>query len=848
MENKNGVINSWLETEKEISYKIKNGVINEATRRERDPEKLFSSLTPESPTLKVTSASDGAILNMCYAVKSVLSVLNFGELDEITVRDKEFVRRGITALVDYYESDENTFNQITELNYEYWADTFGSSEVYINRTMVAVFVTFIYFRRAVKRKALFDIDNPEIKSLTERMAKIMRVIISKWLSEVKRNKFEGWGFMTTSTETNLADTYKVVEAISKYQDAFDQTGEKADPDFMALIDGEDNYTERIEDAMYRVALNVYDDTKKDCYGEGVFYKVSDYTGSYSGSQKYKRSDMEQLLSSNRSSALFQPLYVAMITMYGYTDKEVVIRKFMTSHTETKETYEKICAELSSDLDIEERSADLSGLTEVYESLELIVREHKPISELSEEEYKALYDEARKLEKALERYALAEMKTHVKEYRDYLNKTKDAIDNVQVYYRKFQDLQKLGIVDTDYTIFSGRDLKAGQVEISRLNKSNIVTAYLRPLLLTAKTMIVNALIKYPQADMEALFVDIINSVYTKSRSKKEFIWNEEEKNLFATSVNCDTITYDYFDYYSKYELNYRTMSKIYQETQQYLKEKFALTEKGTPDLEEAKAEVAEKVGLGDSETVKVTVNAIFDVAGEQIKALKNEYDSQLAQREKSSDKERAEYERDKARIAEEREKERLQYREERAELEENTKVATVIEELINNKLEMYFDDLLGSITLLNFTDTETLTPDFIEKASREDSPLPELAKARAKKYKKQLKALALDSEESGHRQETVYLRRESERLRALRDSFAISFDGVLDNVISNFGGSLEQKMNDYKAFSSEMNVFKRNWFERTVKEQSGKSMKHLFTAADQQKIYILTPQKPEENKE
>ena len=106
MENKNGVINSWLETEKEISYKIKNGVINEATRRERDPEKLFSNLTPESPTLKVTSASDGAILNMCYAVKSVLSVLNFGELDEITVRDREFVRRGITALVDYYESDD----------------------------------------------------------------------------------------------------------------------------------------------------------------------------------------------------------------------------------------------------------------------------------------------------------------------------------------------------------------------------------------------------------------------------------------------------------------------------------------------------------------------------------------------------------------------------------------------------------------------------------------------------------------------------------------------------------------------------------------------------------------------
>lgn len=129
-------------------------------------------------------------------------------------------------------------------------------------------------------------------------------------------------------------------------------------------------------------------------------------------------------------------------------------------------------------------------------------------------WRRYYDIARVFQKYIETQLPGEL-MKIEEYRNYLNATKDAIDQVQIAYRKFDDRQRLGIVDTDYLMFSALDLAGcDSLTISKLNKVNISANYLRPLLLSSKIMIVNALTKYPQADMEDLYTAIKNSKHCK----------------------------------------------------------------------------------------------------------------------------------------------------------------------------------------------------------------------------------------------------------------------------------------------------------------------------------------------
>ena len=140
--------------------------------------------------------------------------------------------------------------------------------------------------------------------------------------------------------------------------------------------------------------------------------------------------------------------------------------------------------------------------------------------------------------------------------------------MQIAYRKFDDSQRLGIVDTDYIMFSTLDLAADPITISKLNKANISANYLRPLLLSSKIMIVNALTKYPQADMGDLYAAIKDSKHRKVVKKRGarsedivWLWNEDTVDMNSTARHCEAIMYDYFDYYEKYELSYKSLSNL-----------------------------------------------------------------------------------------------------------------------------------------------------------------------------------------------------------------------------------------------------------------------------------------------
>jgi hypothetical protein len=81
------------------------------------------------------------------------------------------------------------------------------------------------------------------------------------------------------------------------------------------------------------------------------------------------------------------------------------------------------------------------------------------------------------------------------------------------------------------------------------------------------MIVNALTKYPQADMVDLYNAIKESKHRKSTKRsqtedtEEWLWNEDKVDMNATTRHCEAIAYDYFDYYEKYELGFKAMSKL-----------------------------------------------------------------------------------------------------------------------------------------------------------------------------------------------------------------------------------------------------------------------------------------------
>lgn len=566
------------------------------------------------------NSCDTKFLDYCNCVKSLLAVYNFGNLataDELltegatqseiekcrknTESDKKTIKESVRKIVEHVET--RGFDITPYLNTDDCMQIFGNGDdtavtIPVTFSAATVMTTLVYFRRVCKRIGLYS--NEEIGDLSDRVADTVAKILYLFANYISANSYTGWGFTLDpkqSPAVTLNDTYAVVDAISRFDDAFNQNDKiKRDQEFLDRVSKAGvalGFSGRMIDfcvnAIYRTAYNTYMRDRERVYGRSVFYTESSKRNQETV-YTYNPITIEQIASSNRSSALFNPLYVAMITMYGYNEKELVIRRFMDDYSLAKQYYKQY--ELNEDGKKEDADAQdggekqtEGGLISQYAKKELrwfddydfevevklLLEEHAPVSfDYSDNDiWDRYYNIARVFQKFVETQVPGDL-MKIEEYRDYLNATKDAIDQIQIAYRKFDDTQRLGIVDTDYVMFSSLDINADPVTISKLNKANISVNYLRPLLLSAKIMIVNALIKYPQADMENMYNAIKDSKHRKTVFKKktekgvtqyEWLWNEDMVDLNSTARHCEAIMYDYFDYYEKYELSYKALNNL-----------------------------------------------------------------------------------------------------------------------------------------------------------------------------------------------------------------------------------------------------------------------------------------------
>lgn len=547
---------------------------------------------------KLGSLSEVKFLDYCNCVKSLLAVHNYGNLDSVEQkdvdRDKKLMKDGVNTVIKHVE--EIGFDITPYLNKDDCMQIFGDNdekriETPVTFSAATVMTTLVYFRRACKRKGLYS--DEELGSLTDRIAKTVANILYGFAKFVLANGYEGWGFTLDSNQSvavTLNDTYAVVDAISRFDDAFNQKDKiKRDQEFLDKVVSEGealgfegNLVDCCVNAIYRVAYNTYmrDKNKDRVYGRSIFFTETTKQNN-KAVYSYNPITIEQIASSNRSSALFNPLYVAMITMYGYNEKEIVIRRFMDDYKLANQYYEAYEKEVDASTDnntkkgvgliykYAEKELDWYDVKNFKSDVDWITRKHEPASnDYSDNEvWKRRYDIARVFQKFVETQVSDDL-MKIEEYRDYLNATKDAIDQVQVAYRKLDDSQRLGIVDTDYVMFSALDIDVDSVTISKLNKAGISVNYLRPMLLSSKIMIVNALIKYPQADMESIYNAIKESKHRKVVVKKravksdyEWLWNEDAVDMNATARHCEAIMYDYFDYYEKYELSYKALNNL-----------------------------------------------------------------------------------------------------------------------------------------------------------------------------------------------------------------------------------------------------------------------------------------------
>lgn len=556
---------------------------------------------------------DTMFLDYCNCVKSLLAVYNFGNLKkpeqlassgDVTQTDaekflrdleddKKLMKEGVEKIIEHVET--RGFDITPYLNTDDCLQIFGSGDdsrvtVPITFSAATVMTTLVYFRRVCKRNGLYS--NEELGDLNDRVAVTVAKILYLFAKYIFKNGYTGWGFTLDpkqSSAVTLNDTYAVVDAISRFDDAFNQNDKiKRDQEFLDKVDragqeiGFNSLVDYCVNCIYRTAYNTYSRDREKVYGRSIFYTES-LRNNRETVYTYNPISIEQIASSNRSSALFNPLYVAMITMYGYAEKELVIRRFMDDSSLAKQYYSMYEDAENGRTEGAARGGkkmlissyaqqELSWYNGVFsEDVKLLVEEHPPVSfdYGDNEKWKKYYNIARVFQKFVETQLPGDL-MKIQEYRDYLNATKDAIDQVQIAYRKFDDSQRLGIVDTDYVMFSSLDIDADPVIISKLNKANISVNYLRPLLLSAKIMIVNALIKYPQADMENLYNAIKESKHRKVVFKKrgekgvtqyEWLWNEDTVDMNSTARHCEAIMYDYFDYYEKYELSYKALNNL-----------------------------------------------------------------------------------------------------------------------------------------------------------------------------------------------------------------------------------------------------------------------------------------------
>lgn len=614
----------WEKSKREISAAIRNDLSRQLVQYKKD----YVNYTRKT--------GDFYFLDYCNCIKSLLAIYNFGSTGNISeqdkARDKADIKEGIVTILSYI-GDDNRYDISSETMIsgddcrEILLDA-DDNNIPVTLSLATVMTTLTYLRRAMNRNGLFtkdelndvrtvfydkyekDKNNERIQiSLYDKLIETYTEILAMLYGYVSQgdNRYQGWGFTLKSKAVNLSDTYAVVDAISRFLDAFTKD-DKLDKEFTDALDAkfknnldhyagygyfkDTNISEKILDAMYNVAFVTYEQTK-NVYGGGIFYAEG---------QDYSETSYEQIANSNRSSALFNPLYVAMITMYGYNEKEVVIRKFMDDIALMTKYYKQYEGLNPDGTPVLEDSEDGK------EKKEVVIPEEDKISTFArtldwfnDNEYKndfngairglyfsqdaakdnrgarkstdynskwrRYYNVARVFQKYLEKKHPEEL-LEIAVYREYMNATRDAIDQVQVMYRKFNDSQKLGIVDTDYQMFNRLDIDAEPSTLSKLNKANIAVNSLRPMLLSAKILIVSALIKYPQKDMEELYEAIKASKYTKRvRDKKKtdvavrWLWNEDRINMNSTARHCEAIMYDYFDYFEKYELGFRAIRRI-----------------------------------------------------------------------------------------------------------------------------------------------------------------------------------------------------------------------------------------------------------------------------------------------
>ena len=656
----------WSQEAEDVSINIRKaivGVLHDMNRASQDKKK---------PNL-----FDDEFLNYCNAVKSLLTIYNFGYLpeegdggDEDKIRerraqDKELILTGIKRILAHVQNgmgyDITPYLPKDECLQIFRDNPDDERVVPITFSAMTVFTTLIYFRRAVKRLSMFT--NAELTTEKGSIMQDVVAVVAELMANIfnyathdKNNMYGGWG-VTLDTEMSravtLSDTYAVVDALTRYADAFTKSGLKGDKAFVEAVDeyagqhfGVADITNKCIDSMYKTAYNVYVDTREVYGKEKAFYVLTKRDGD---KIKYDHigTDYDKIAASSRSSALFNPLYIAMITMYGYDDKELVIRLFMDDVSLVNAYEDKYCKE------IEEYAKTLEGYNDDENTHDFAVEKNWLLKNTSPKSpdyaiatgevvyengitLKDYYNVARVYQKFLEEKHPEEL-MEIPVYRDYLYATKDAIDQVAVLYRDFDNNQRLGVVDTDYVMFSELDVavkRDDKVSIPKLNKANIAVNNLRPMLLSSKIMIVNALTKYPQSDMKDLYYAIKTKRHQKVEQKgrsmektDEWLWNEDSVDMNSTARHCEAVAYDYFDYYEKYELGFTAIKNLSKQLSEGVTDKSV--DKTDGSFTFAKADVAEQTEVGKRSKM---LELLIDVTRQNVDKIRVIYQNNLKEKD------------------------------------------------------------------------------------------------------------------------------------------------------------------------------------------------------------------------
>ena len=629
---------------------------------------------------KLQSTIENNFLDYVNAVKSLLITYNFGDVNQKTIEEqKPDIFAAIEKILSYvlYEKDGVPALNLDLKPYvsqDDYNDMFSFEEngkprvAYVTHTACIILTTLVFFRRSFaignEGERIF-LEDEEYAKLDARLVEVVTRILRLFYDYVNPEQdqrgfepFSGWGFTLShrfSNSTTLNDTYEVVDAITKFDDAFkisDGKDEIRDKEFVKRIENKYHdiliavgkepaeadskaarFLDDIVNSAYKVSLNVYDRVK-GVYGKDVFYEEKSRDGKTGNiSYLYKPIALDQIsASSSRSSALFNPLYVAMITLNGYCEKEVVINEFINNPDKIDEYFKN---DDSFEADFKDFAVKVKGYYDSDEAVDNALAKFLEERKEDRVSYDSNWEERYLFAKRFRRFLderHQDLLHKIPQYRDYLNATKDAILLVQRLYRDFGIKQRLGVIDTDYLLFTNLDIlrdNYAEINISKLNKANIAVNNIRPLLLSSQILIVKALSKYPTAEIKELYEEILDKKYkgrkryTNDNRIEPFIWNEDIIDMNSTAKHCDAILYDYYDYYEKFELGLRTLQNLKEAAK-----KFSNEDKFDADLKL-------RVGRVENEFKQLVLNLTklnVDRAKERYDKKYQEQDAEIKQKE------------------------------------------------------------------------------------------------------------------------------------------------------------------------------------------------------------------------